>query len=187
MSARGRRRPRPVRERGAVAVETALVSLMLITLIAGIVDSSMLFRDGLVLATASRAGARTGASEPLASTFAVDAATQVVAAMSDLDPARVTKIWVYKASLTTGEPSSGASCSSFCVKFTVSASGVLSAPAGTWSGRKACGGETLDAVGIRVEYRHPSTMGFFFDNQVITQSAVMQLEPVPSTQSCVSS
>lgn len=174
------------RERGAVAVETALVSLLLITIMAGIIDSSMLFRDGMVLATASRAGARTGASEPLAATFAADTAQQAVAAMSDLDLTRVTKIWVYKASLTTGPP---VSCSSDCVQFTVSASGTLSSPIGTWGGRFACGGlvRPLDAVGVLVEYRHPSTMGFFFANRVLKEYAVMQLEPIPSTKSCVSS
>ena len=174
------------RERGAIAVETALLSLVLVTIMAGIIDSSMLFRDGMVLATASRAGARTGASEPLAATFATDTARQAVAAMSDLDLARVTKIWVYKASLTAGAP---ASCSSDCVKFTVNASGALSSPTGTWSGRYACGGlvKPLDAVGVLVQYRHPSTIGLFFDNQVMTEYAVMQLEPIPSTKSCVSS
>ncbi len=175
-------------ERGAIAVETAIVSVMLLMLMAGIIDSSMLFRDSIIVSSAARAGARTGSAEPLASSFATDAAGQALAAMTDLVPGKITKIWVFKASTTTGAPASGSSCSSSCVKFTVSSSGVLSSPSGSWSARNACAGSpTINAVGVLVEYRHPSTMGFFFNNQLLTETTAMQLEPVPSNLACVSS
>ena len=174
-------------ERGAVAMETAIISMMLLMLMAGIIDSSMLFRDSIVVSAAARAGSRTGSSEPIASTFATDAAGQALSAMTDLVPGRITKIWVFKASLTTGAPASGSGCTSQCVKFTVSSAGVLSSPSGTWSGRNACAGTTQDAVGVLVEYSHPSTMGFFFNNQVLTETTAMQLEPIPSNLACVSS
>jgi hypothetical protein len=169
-----------------VAVETALMSMLLLTLMAGVVDTSMLFRDSLAVASSSRAGARTGSSEPMAPSFATDAAQQAANAMSDLDLSRVPKIWVFKADLATGAPASGWACSSDCVKFTVSAAGTLSSPSGSWTHRNACSGSSLDAVGVFVEYRHPSTLGFFFDNTQMQETAIMQLEPIPSSQPCVS-
>jgi len=186
--ASGRRRRLRRRERGAVAVETALVSLVLATILAGIIDTSMLFRDSLSVSSAARGGARTASSEPLASTFARDAAQQAVNALSDLQYTRITKLWVYKANASTGDPVGGwGGCSSNCVAFTVSATGTVSAGTGTWSGRNACAGSTLDAVGVYVQYNHPSTIGVFFNNQPISEHAVMELQPIPSSATCVSS
>ncbi len=180
-------RPRRRAERGAVAVETALMSLVLVTIMGGIIDSSMLFRDSFSVSSASRAAARTAVSEPMATTFARDAAIQAVAAMSDTDYSRITRLWVYKADSTSGGPLSGSGCPTNCVKFTVSATGVVSSGTGSWHSRKACAGETLDAVGVTVQYKHRSTMGMFFRDKLITEAAVMQLEPIPSTRTCVSS
>ena len=175
------------RERGAVAVETALVSLVLVTILAGIIDASMLFRDSLSVASASRAAARTGASEPLAATFATDAAQQAVNALSEVDYTRINKIWVYRADPVTGAPVSGWTCASDCVHFKVNASGALNPEGGSWHNRNACAGTTLDAVGVLVEYSHPSTIGVFFNDQIVSEHAVMQLEPIPSSMACVSS
>ena len=46
------------RDSGAVAVETAVVSMFLIILMFGIVESSFLFKDWLSVSAAARAGAR---------------------------------------------------------------------------------------------------------------------------------
>lgn len=174
------------RERGAVAVETALMSMVLVMILGGVIDTSMLFRDSLAVASATRAAARTGASEPLAATFASDVATQAVDAMSDLDYTRIAQLWVYKADVASGAPASGWGCASNCFKFTVSASGTLSSPTGSWSARRACA-DSMEALGVYVEYRHPSTIGMFFDGQRIRDNAIMQFEPVPSSTTCVSS
>lgn len=180
-------------ERGAVAVEAAIVSTMLFIICAGVVDLSMLFRTTYEVSSASRAGARLAAQEPLATTFARDAATQVVAAMEGMDYTRVTRIWVYRAdpNSATGEPASGATCSSQCVKFTVSATGVVSAGTGSWTGRKACPGDPVagvdpvDAVGVRVQYRHDAPI-MFADNQLVQETTSMRLEQLPTTVVCTS-
>ena len=104
-----RRRPRGDRDSGAVAVETALVSMLLLTLLFGIVDSSFLLKDWLTVSAAARAGARMGASEPRVATFAQDSADQVTNAISGLNPANLQEVWVYKADKVTGLPDSGVS------------------------------------------------------------------------------
>ncbi len=180
------RRPRRHREQGAVAVETALVSLVLVAILFGIIEASFLFRDANVISSASRAGARLAASEPVASSFAADAAKQSVNAMSGIEKSAVTNIWVYKAQ-ADGTPAGGATCSSSCIKFTVSAAGVLSSGSGSWSGRQACAGSSLDRVGVRVAFKHKAAMGFMFDGKMLTESTIMQLEPIPATSPCVSS
>jgi len=106
---------------GAVAVETALVMTVLVTLLFGIVDSSFLFKDSVSVSTAARAGARMGASQPRVSNFAQAAADQVTNSLSDLNPALLQAVWVYKTTSTgasAGLPDSGsfASCTT-CVKF----------------------------------------------------------------------
>ena len=59
-----RRRCRRARERGAVAVETAFVSMLLISILYSIAETSFLLRDGMVVSSASRAGARIASSLP---------------------------------------------------------------------------------------------------------------------------
>ena len=137
------------------------------------------------VSSASRAGARIASSEPVASTFATDAATQVAAALSNIEKSAVTNIWVY-SSLDDGTPEGGSTCSSKCFKFTLSPTGVLSGPSGGWSFRMACTGTALDKVGVSVEYTHKSAVGFLFEGKKIKEFTTMQLEPIPSTSPCKS-
>ncbi|MBM6405946.1 pilus assembly protein [Phycicoccus sp. CSK15P-2] len=169
-----------------MAIEAAMVSMLLFTILAGIVDLSTFFRTSYQVNTAARAAARTAASDPMASTFASGAAAQVASALKGTDPARVTKIWVYKASTATGQPVSGAACSSQCVRFTLDGSGNVNGSTGAWSNRSACAGGTVDAVGVLVEYRYNAPI-VFFDEGLITDRTVMRLEQVSSTSTCVSS
>ena len=72
-----RLRRRADREHGAVAVETALVAVLLCTLLFGIIECSLLMKDWLAVSASARAGARMAASEPRSDGFAQDAANQV--------------------------------------------------------------------------------------------------------------
>ena len=181
-----RRVPAGHRDSGAVAVETAAVSLMLVILMFGIVECSFLFKDWLGVSAAARAGARMGASQPRSASFAQDTADQVTTAISDLVPANIQEVWVYKASATTGLPVSGATCSSSCVKFTWSA-GQLQPLSDTWSAtsQQACADPAFrDTLGVYLKYRHTSPLGFFFNNTTISESTVMWIEPITSTSVC---
>jgi TadE-like protein len=181
-----RRRLRRTREQGAVAVETALVSMLLLTITYGVVETSFLFRDGMVVSSASRAGARVASSLPRDAAFATSASDQVLDAMGPVDVSRITAVWVYKANPTTGLPDSGsfASCST-CVKYRGTSGGLVADGAPGWaaSAQNACAG-SQDAVGVYVQYRYPSRLGFFFDNQRLHESTVMRLEPYDRTGAC---
>jgi hypothetical protein len=172
-------------EHGAVAVEAAFVSILLFAVISGVVEVSMFLRDVYEVSSASRSGARVASSEPLAVDFAGEAARQVASGLDDLDPARVTGIWVYRAD-SSGDPVSGPGCAASCVKFTLNSAGVPNVGDGYWSGRNACAGTAVDSVGVRVEYRHNSLFGVL-DERSITERTVMRLEQIPSTSPCVSS
>jgi Flp pilus assembly protein TadG len=177
------------RDRGAVAVETAFISILLITLLFGIIESSLLFKDWLGVSAAARAGARMGASQPRSASFAQDSANQVTNALSGMTPANIQEVWVYRTTGTTGKPDSGsfASCS-VCVKYTWNA-GIhsLAQFSGNWlnTSQNACAGDPLrDSLGVYVKYRHSSPLGFFFNNATVSESTVMWLEPWFATATC---
>ena len=182
-----RRRALGDHDSGAVAVETALVATLLLILIFGIVESSFLFKDWLTVSAAARAGARMGSSEPRATgltlprAFADDSAAQVTNAMSGLDPANLQEVWVYQAAYATGLPVSGASCTANCVKYNWPTGATkLTYLSGSWpaTSQNACAGDpNRDAIGVYVKYKHTSPLGFFFKNFMVSESAVMWIEP----------
>jgi Flp pilus assembly protein TadG len=166
-------------------VETAIVSMLLLTILYGVVEVSFLMRDAIVVSAASRAGARMGSSLPRSSTFATDAKSQVENALSGMQMSRVNKVWIFKANATTGLPDSGnfSSCT-VCVKYKGSGSTLIS-DGGTWSytSQNACAG-SQDTLGVYVEYRYPSRLGFLFGNKLLTESTVMKLEPYTGLGTC---
>ena len=177
------------RDSGVVAVETAAVSMLLIILLFGIVESSFLFRDYISVSAAARAGARMGTSQPRSASFAQDSANQVANAVSDLDPANIQEVWVYKAAVTsiaatsTDKPfgfNDFSNCT-VCVKFTWNAvTKSLTQSFGNWTyvSQNACAGDPArDSLGVYVKYKHNSPLGFFFQNMTLSESAVMWIEP----------
>lgn len=184
------------RDSGAVAVETALVATLLLTLIFGIVETSFLFKDWLTVSAAARAGARMGSSEPRTSVwpaadlprqFADDSADQVTNAISGLDPTNIQEVWVYKAIYSTGLPASGVGCPSNCVKYNWPIGATkLTYLSGSWPAisQNACAGDVnRDALGVYVSYKHAG-MGFFFKNAIVSESTVMWIEPLSSSGIC---
>ncbi|WP_460964155.1 TadE/TadG family type IV pilus assembly protein [Pedococcus soli] len=169
-----------------MAVETALVSLLLITMLYGIVETSFAYRDALVVSSASRAGARTAAGLPRDPAFATSAAAQVTSALGSMNLSRVNTVWVFKANPATGLPDSGnfSTCTT-CVKFVPSGSTLVvsGTPGWTWDSQNACAG-TVDTLGVYVQYRYPSRLGMFFKNTVMTESTVMRLEPYDRVGAC---
>ncbi|MBM6400956.1 TadE/TadG family type IV pilus assembly protein [Phycicoccus sonneratiae] len=169
-----------------MALEAALVFMFLFFLLAGVIDISMFFKDTYSVSSAARAGARMGSADPMSTTFAASAAGQAVSAMSDLDYTRVVDIWVYEANDVAGNLVSPPACPGVtCVKYTVNATGALSAPAGTWLVRNACAGTIVDSVGVQVRYTHKAPV-MFANNKVVTERVSMRLEQIPTTQACAS-
>ena len=173
-------------EQGAVAVETALVAMLLITMIFGIVETSFLYRDGLVISSASRAGARTASSLPRDANFATSAKNQITSTLGATDLSLVSAVWIFKANATTGLPDSGnfTSCGT-CVKYVGSPVGLIPSGPSGWasSTQKACLGDA-DTLGVYIRYNYPSRLGFFFKTQQLSESTVMRLEPYTGTGGC---
>lgn len=190
-----RRKPVGDRDSGAVAVETSFISLLLVMLLFGIIEVSVLFKDYLGVSAAARAGARMGASQPRSDSFAQDSANQVTNAMSGLTPANIQEVWVYKNSGTTKYPDSGsfASCT-VCVKFTWDDGTSSLVPSySNWpaASQNACSGDVgpapllRDSLGVYVKYRHSTSVGFFVDDDVtVSESTVLWLEPWFATPTC---
>ena len=174
------------REQGAVAVETALVSMLLVTILYGVVEVSFLLHDALNVSSASRAGARMGASLARDASFATASRDQAAAAMGGLDLSRVNKVWVFRANATTGKPDTGnfTSCTT-CVRYKGSPTGLVADGSAGWTAasQNACANQQ-DQLGVYVEYRYSSRLGFMFSGKVLSESTVMRLEPYRGSGAC---
>jgi hypothetical protein len=192
----GWRRRRAERERGAVAVEAALVTPVILLLIFGTVEFGMYFKDSLAVSNAVRAGVRIASAEPRNAMYATDAADAVAREGSALAMANVQELWVYRAK-TDGTPEGGTaafeSCSE-CVRFEWDAATRKFAekPSSGWSPttHDACmptqSGEADKrmSVGVYLRYRHEAVTHLVFDDLSMADHAVMKFEPIPSTRGC---
>lgn len=196
------------RDDGAAAVEFALVSLLLFTLIFGIIEFSLLLRDNVSVSSAVRTGARIASAEagagpascpvttpPTVCTpasapkLAQDAADAVQRAGTAMPKGNIDELWVYKAN-ASGFPGSatsmgGSTCSSNCVVFHwLDASNRFVYFSGTWTSTTiaACVGSS-DAVGVIMKATHKGIIGMFGSTWAMSDRAVMQFEPLP-TDSC---
>ncbi len=176
------------RNRGAAAVEAALVLPLILLIFFGILEFGMLFKDWFATISATRAGARIASAEPRQNDFAKDAANQVRLASTALNMNNVEALWVYKSD-TNGYPlgggSSFTSCST-CVKFTwSSALNQFTEVSNTWNAtsQNACPG-TQDTIGIYLQVKHNSFTKMVFNNFTLKEHAVLALEPIPALQTC---
>ena len=117
-------------ERGAVLVEAAMAFLILFTIVFGIVEFGLQFKDSLTVTNAVRAGARAGSAATRTQSYNVVVVNAVTTAQSAVGAGAPTDLWVYKADLKTGmpidssgnaEPDFSHGCS-FCEQYTWSGS-----------------------------------------------------------------
>lgn len=191
MLSRLRRGDAARRDSGAVAVEAALITPVLLLLVFGIVELSLLLKDDLAVSSAVRAGARTGSSLPRfddgTTDFAQQAADQVARSLDALDLAHVS-LTIYAADMA-GDPASGGtpqSCSNRCVHFRYdSQADSFVRDGGSWAASSidACPGDpAADAIGVYISYpHHLAALGGTF---TLSDRAVMAFEPVPPSQDC---
>jgi hypothetical protein len=180
-----RRRLDGARDRGAVAVEAAIITPILILLLVGLVEFGLVFKDQLAVTSAVRAGARIASAEPRLATFATDAADAVAHEGSALDMTQVKSLWVYKAD-STGHPIGAGgtfnSCASSCVQFTWSAAQNKFLPtSGSWpaTSQDACYGEQ-DSLGVYMSFKHDAVTSLIFSTMNLTSHTTMRLEPYAS-------
>ena len=202
-------RRRALGELGAVAVEAALVTPLLLVLLLGIVEMSLMMRDVVSTNSSVRTGARvasasagagpgtcqasadpppcTPASAPAVAQVAADA---IARAGSAMPKDSIEWILVYSANaggypLPTGNTSF--TCSSKCVKY-VWDDGLnkFRYSSGSWSSASinACLNDAgRESVGVVLQANHPWVTGFFGDGVTLRERSVMQFEPL-SNESC---
>jgi Flp pilus assembly protein TadG len=181
-------------QKGAVAIEAAILTPLLLLLVFGIIEFGMLFKDWLAVTSSVRAGTRMASAEPRIGTFAQDAADQVAKEGAALDMSNVQELWVYKAQTTgsnAGYPVGGDAnfnaCTT-CVKFHWnSGTKKFVAYSNTWAAtaQNACQSDPAhDTVGVFLKITHPGVTGLIFGSMTIKEHSVMSLEPIPTSKTC---
>ena len=195
-------------ERGAVAVEAALVTPLLFLLVLGIIEMSLYMRDTISTTSSVRTGGRVAsvsagagpgvcqasaspppcspANTPALAQAAADAIQRAGAAMPK---DQIQYILVFEANaagypLPTGN--TALTCSSNCVKFVWDAGlNKFRYGGGTWVSTtiNACVNNVdRDTVGVAMVAEPPWVTGLFGSGVTITERAVMNFEPLPSDQ-----
>lgn len=193
-------RSRPRDEGGASAVEAAIVSLLLFTLLFGIIEMSLLMRDAGATSSAARAGTRAAAAAaaagpcstapapqclpavaPLLGQVAADAVGRALNGVPDDD---VEWLMVYEAG-TNGYPvgKSTYTCGDRCVTYKP-LGGAMKYVSGSWDTKarvNACVNDPArTAVGVALRVRHGSVTGLFGAGIGMTERSVMYFEPLPN-------
>ena len=181
-------------ERGGAAVEAAIVTPVVMAMFFGIVEMGFLFKDYLAVGASVRAGARIASASPRTSNFAQAAANQVASTGSAMDFTDVQALWVYKAALTTNTPIGYTDFShgcNPCVQFRWDVGTHAFVPTSdTWAytSQNACSasgpGGPPDRIGVYLQLKHYGLTTFVFTSIVISDSAILTLEPIPLLDGC---
>jgi hypothetical protein len=176
-------------QRGAAAVEAAIITPVLMLMVFGIIEFGFLFKDWLAVTSSVRAGARIASAEPRYVGFADDAKNQVAKEGSALSFDGNTSLWIYKAGLNgypVGE-SSFASCpNTSCVKYKWNSStkSFAKQSGSDWLAinQNACQADpNRDSLGVYLSVQNESLTSLFFDTKTLSSRTVMSLEPLPAT------
>jgi len=191
ISARGRKRI--LGERGAAAVEAALVTPVVMALLFGIVELGFVFKDYLAVAGAVRSGVRIASASPRTSTFAQVAANRVARTGGAMNFQDVQQMWVYKVATTTDKPigfSDFSNCTT-CVKFRWDVgTQAFVQTSDTWSAstQNACSSSSVggppDRIGVYIKLQHHAFTGLLFNTLNISEASILTLEPMPVSGGC---
>lgn len=185
------------RDRGAAAVEAAIIFPLLILLTFGIIEVSLLLRDYVSLNTLVRQGTRTASTlprlDPATTTppgqdLAVAVVADINAAGNALPEDTYEELWIYEANsdgypLPEGQTTHG-TCTTNCVIYKVDGMGNFTrfsdpgAPFWDWQTQNACPGTDIDSVGVWLKAKHQSVTGLLFDDLIISDFAVTNFEPI---------
>lgn len=167
------------RDSGAVAVEAALITPLLLLIVFGIIEFTLALRSYVAVASAVRAGARTASAEPRLPQFAADTAAQMTTAVGALSDSGIQAMWIFKGATRP------ASCTSNCIAYTWNGTAFTN-PQGSWSytSINACPISSTnpsgpDKVGVYLQYRHSFVTGLFGLGVPMADQAVLNFEPVP--------
>ncbi len=170
---------RNTRERGAVAVETAIMVPILFFLFFGIVEFGLFWQSDHTINEASRSGARLGATLARELDYEEDIVAAVESSIGNNIPSGDVKyLTIYKADPSTGDPVTGdvLTCSVDCWRFVWDESDrefdLVVGPTWVASEQAACG-ETghNDYMGVYVEGEYSSVTGMFGSTRKISESS----------------
>ena len=195
-------------EHGAVAVEAALVTVVVLGMIFGILEMAFLMKDYVGVTSASRVGARAASTGASAGTCVPDpadavpcppngvpqlaqlAADAIGSARTVLDKDSIDYIMVYKAN-AAGFPGTATSmpdlsgCTTNCVAYRWSPTQDRFRYAqGSWDSRnifaciKPAPPLALESVGVQVVVHHDFLTGIFGRSMTLSDHAVMKFEPL---------
>jgi Flp pilus assembly pilin Flp len=194
---------------GAAAVEFALVASLLIILVFGIIEFSLVMRDVVSLGSATRTAARIASAEagagPCSSgcapgtpssvpKLAQDASDAIQRAGLAMPKDSIDELWIYKVS-PGGNGLPPNSCTTNCVRFRwVDANDRFTYQSGSWIstsigacvGTDSSGLPKADAVGVLIKSTHKFLLPLFGTSLALQDRTVMQFEPLP-TDSCQAS
>ena len=193
---------------GAVALEAALVTPLLMVALFGIIEMSLLMRDTVAETSAVRVGARIASASPgvgpgvcVASAapppctpanapgFAQAAADAIQRAGSAMPKDSIEWIIVYDAN-SSGYPMPTSNrtlaCTTNCVKYVWDdALDRFRYASGSWlsSSVNACVNDPArQAVGVAMQAQHTWVTGLFGDSHTLSERSVMQFEPLSADQ-----
>lgn len=194
-------------ERGAVAIEAAMVTGVIFAMIFGIVEMAFLMRDHVGVASSARIGARAASTGAAAGACVADpadvvpcppngvpelaqrAADAIASSRSVLPKDAIEYVMVYKASGAGGFTNAPdlAACITHCVAYRWSpAQNRFRYSQGSWDSRtisgcadpKPPGNVPLDAVGVQLLVEHEWLTGIFGESMDLSDTAVMSFEPL---------
>lgn len=194
-------------DRGAIAVEAALMTPLLLLILFGIIEMALLLRDHVAVSSAVRTGARiasasadagpgiceTGPTAPPCTPQASPAMAQAAAdaiqrAGSAMPKDSIDYILIYKANDkgfpgANGSTTMPSSCSGYssCVRFVWRDSlQAFRYAEGSWDSRSinACVNES-DILGVFMKATHPFLTGMFGTSLGVADRSVMRFEPLP--------
>ncbi len=177
-------------ERGAAAVEFAIILPVLVLLVFGIFEFGMYFRESLTIASATASAARTGATMGDRDEADIAILQALEAGLYDqVDASDLIFVEIYKA-----DPVTGARLAGFVDKYKYKPNLACKwkpcpdpdfggAPVGTWTPDTRDvtlqeGGGGLDVLGVRVKYRHYAITGLIPGvDRNFFERALVRLEP----------
>lgn len=180
-------------ERGAAAVEAAIIFPLLIVLTFGIIEVSLLLRDYVSLNTLVRAGTRTAATLARDTNLFDTTLEAMNQSGNALPKDSYVEMWIYRANdegFPQGQTDFSA-CLDDCIIYAPDSDGAFvptTRPEDDWRPEdiNACPGDPgADSVGVFLKARHDSVTGLFFDDLLISDHAVSKFEPIATFSATV--
>ena len=192
------------RERGAVAIEAALITPVLLFLVIGIIEMALLMKDEVAATSAVRVAGRTASANAgagpgiLAGDECVSPCTPARAPMlaqlaanalqragSALPEDSINELWVYLANdkgFPLPDGNETWTCGTDCVRYRwVDSQDQFRFVSGAWTSSEinACANQQPDAVGIYLQASHEFVTGVF-GGALVGDHAVFAFEPLPT-------